>query len=171
MRKRHLASAAAIAGVLVLSVGGAAVATPASPAPLFSSSTLAVGRFGDIDIKSNDVHGHHVKIQTQGDSDVYVVMNTVQPGGHSGWHTHPGPSLVTVTQGTATFYDADDPTCSPHTVTAPNGTIDVGGGHVHILRNEGTVPLVTVTVQFVPAGAARRIDAPAPANCPSIPGA
>ena len=172
MRKRIIiaaaaaAAAAAVAGVVVLAAGAAAVATPASPPPLFSSSTVSVGRFGDIDVKTNDANPHHVKIQTKGESDVYVVMNTVQPGGNSGWHTHPGPSLITVTQGTATFYDADDPTCTPRTVSAPNGTIDPGDGHVHLLRNEGTVTLVTVTVAIIPAGAARRIDAPAPANCP-----
>jgi len=54
-----------------------------------------------------------VKLKTKSDSDVYVVRNTVVPGGQSGWHYHPGPSLITVVQGTATFYDGDDPTCTP----------------------------------------------------------
>ena len=43
--------------------------------------------------------------------------------------------------------------------------IDPGDGHVHLLRNEGTTNLVTVTVHILPAGAPRRIDAPAPGNC------
>ena len=34
-----------------------------------------------------------------------------------------------------------------------------------MVRNEGTVDLVTVAYQIVPAGAARRIDAPAPGSC------
>jgi quercetin dioxygenase-like cupin family protein len=97
---------------------------------------------------------------------VYIVENTVKPGGSSGWHTHPGPSLITVKSGIATFYDSDDPTCTPHVVPAGTGVIDPGDGHVHLLRNEGSVDLVTVTVQILPAGAARRIDAPNPGNCP-----
>lgn len=43
----------------------------------------------------------------------------------------------------------------------------VDASHVHLLRNNGSVPLVTVTFQIVPAGAPRRIDAPDPGNCPS----
>jgi mannose-6-phosphate isomerase-like protein (cupin superfamily) len=42
----------------------------------------------------------------------------------------------------------------------------IDASHVHMLRNEGSVPLVTVTFQIVPAGATRRNDAPAPGNCP-----
>jgi hypothetical protein len=48
---------------------------------------------------------------------------------------------------------------------AGTGVIDPGDGHVHLLRNEGSANLVTVTVQILPAGAPRRIDAPAPGNC------
>jgi mannose-6-phosphate isomerase-like protein (cupin superfamily) len=73
--------------------------------------------------------------------------------------------LITVKEGTATFYDSDDPTCSPHVVQSGTGVIDPGDGHVHLLRNEGSVNLVTITVQIVPAGAPRRIDAPSPGNC------
>jgi oxalate decarboxylase/phosphoglucose isomerase-like protein (cupin superfamily) len=109
-----------------------------------------------------------VKLKTKGDSDVYVVRNTVVPGGQSGWHYHPGPSLITVVQGTATFYDGDDPTCTPRVFPAGSGVIDdsVDASHVHLLRNEGTTNLITVTMQIVPAGAPRRVDAPAPGNCP-----
>ena len=41
----------------------------------------------------------------RGDSDLYITQNTIQPGGQSGWHTHPGPSLVTVTEGTVTVHE------------------------------------------------------------------
>jgi hypothetical protein len=41
---------------------------------------------------------------------VYVVRNTVLPGGQSEWHMHPGLSMITVVSATATFYDSDDPT-------------------------------------------------------------
>ena len=78
---------------------------------------------------------------------------------------HPGPSLVIVKSGTATFYMADDPTCTAHVVEAGSGFVD-NGHDTHIVRNEGTVNLVTVVVSLVPAGFARRIDEPAPGNCP-----
>lgn len=154
---------AGLAALAVLAVAASALATSSS---MFATVQLSKGLFGEIDVKVNDAGQHQVKLKTKGDSDVYVVQNTVQAGGHSGWHTHPGPSLITVKEGTATFYDGDDPTCTPQVFPAGTGTIDPGDGHIHILRNEGSVPLVTVTVQMVPAGADRRIDAPAPGNCP-----
>jgi quercetin dioxygenase-like cupin family protein len=163
--KKLAVGAAALAGVAALLIGAAAYATPSSGAT-FSTVQLSKGRFGEIDTHTNDALPHQVKVKTKGESDVYVVENTVKPGGYSGWHTHPGPSLITIKSGTATFYDADDPTCTPHTYPAGTGLIDPGDGHVHMLRNEGTVDLVTVTVQIVPADAPRRIDAPDPGNCP-----
>ncbi len=163
--KKLAVGAAVLAGVTALLVGATAYATPASPSSLFSSVELSKVPFGEIDLKTNDAHPHQVRVKTHGESDVYVLQITVKPGGHSGWHTHPGPTLVSVKSGTATFYDGDDPTCTPHSYTGPAGTVDLGDGHVHILRNEGTVDVVIVAVQFVPAGAARRIDAPDPGNC------
>ena len=42
-----------------------------------------------------------------------------------------------------------------------------GFGHVHIARNEGTVPVTVVQAYLnVPPGGSPRIDAPAPGNCP-----
>jgi mannose-6-phosphate isomerase-like protein (cupin superfamily) len=38
-------------------------------------------------------------------------------------------------------------------------------GHVHIVRNEGDVPLVNVVMQLVPTGAPRLISQPSPGNC------
>jgi quercetin dioxygenase-like cupin family protein len=147
---------------VALVAAAAALATDGSG---ITTAQLSLGRFAAFDVQTNDGPRHRVKLKTKGDSDVYVVSNTVVPGGHSGWHTHPGPSLITVKEGTATFYDGDDPTCTPRVYPAGTGVIDPGDGHVHLLRNEGSVNLVTVTVQILPAGAPRRIDAPAPGNC------
>jgi len=109
-----------------------------------------------------------LKTKVKGDSDVYVVQNTFPPGAHSGWHTHPGPSLITVTSGALTVYEASDPTCTPIIYTAGQSFTDIGCGDIHLIRNEGSVNAVTVVVQIVPAGAPRRIDEPAPSNCPAI---
>jgi hypothetical protein len=45
------------------------------------------------------------------------------------------------------------------------GFIDAGGGHVHMVRNEGKERLVTEAFQIVPARDSRRIDAANPGNC------
>jgi len=160
--KKLIGGAGLFAGVATLVVSAIAIATPNVS---FTTTPLAVGNFGEIDVKTTEGK-HKVKLKTKGDSDVHIVQNTVKPGGHSGWHTHPGPSLITVVSGTATLYDSDDPTCTPHAYAAGAGVIDPGGGHVHLLKNEGTVDLVTIAVQILPDGAPRRIDAPDPGNCP-----
>lgn len=163
--KKLVGATAVLAGLALLAIAAAALATPNSN---FSTVQLSRGLFGEIDVQTNEARTHKLKLRTKGDSDVYVVENTVAPGGHSGWHYHPGPSLITVKTGTATFYDGDDPTCTGHVHQAGTGVIDdaVDPSHVHLLRNNGDVPLVTITVQIVPAGAPRRIDAPDPGKCP-----
>ena len=97
---------------------------------------------------------HQVRLYTKGDSDIYVTNNVVSPGGHSGWHTHPGPSLVVVKSGTATLYDGDDPTCTPRVVEAGDWFTDPGGGHVHLVRNETPVTLVLAAFQIGAGGPA-----------------
>ncbi len=137
-----------------------------------TTSIIAVGRFDDINAttKTDIDSGTRTdflqgRINTKGLSDLHVLQNTIAPGGTFGWHSHPGPSLVIVKSGTATFYMGDDPTCTPHVVQAGSGFVD-NGHDTHVVRNEGSVNLVTVVVSLVPAGFARRIDEPAPGNCP-----
>ena len=148
----------------------------ATPPGGFTGTTLAVGQYGNIDVFNHAVlpdseeSRHHGSLwlswqKTKGKSDLYVQSNVWVPGGTTGWHTHPGHSLITVTAGTVTAYDGDDPQCRPHVYTQGMGFVDSGGDHVHIIRNEGTVEARTVAVQLIPAGAPRRIDAPDPGNC------
>ena len=151
---------------------GKVMATPASG---FVSTTLAMGRFGDIDVSNislpDNLWGHWQKKvwlslqKTKGPSDLYVQSNVWAPGGSTGWHTHPGHSLITVTAGTVTAYESDDPSCTPHVYTQGMGFVDPGGDHVHLLRNEDSVEARTIAVQLVQAGATRRIDAEGPAAC------
>jgi hypothetical protein len=164
-----------LAGATILAgaYAGKALATPASG---FTGTTIAVGRFGEIDVANHLVadvlpRSHRAKNvwlslqKTKGDSDVYVQSNVWIPGGSTGWHTHPGHSLIIVTAGTVTAYDGDDPACAPVVYTEGMGFVDPGGDHVHLLRNEGAVEARTIAVQLIPAGATRRIDAPASPAC------
>jgi quercetin dioxygenase-like cupin family protein len=106
--------------------------------------------------------------RVRGDSDLYVTKHTFQPGTHTGWHTHPGPSLITVVAGELTVYESDSPDCTPIVYHAGESFTDLGCGDIHLVRNEGTETAMDVAVQIVPAGAARRIDADQPASCPVI---
>jgi len=176
---------AAIA-VTVLSYSAHVWATTASG---FKATTIATGTFdgfevfnhsilpnpaGDGDNDRDDKTLWLSMQKTKGSSDLYVQSNVWSVGGTTGWHTHPGHSLIIVTAGTITEYDAD---CNRHVYTFVPGQpaptlVDPGHGHVHIIRNEGSVLASTIAVQLVPYDpnkANRRIDVPAvPPNCPNI---
>jgi quercetin dioxygenase-like cupin family protein len=94
-----------------------------------------------------------------------VQRNVWAPGGSTGWHTHPGHSLIIVTAGTVTDYEGHDPGCKPQVYKTGMAFVDPGGDHSHNVRNEGTVEAQTISVQFIPAEAARRIDVADPGNC------
>ena len=99
--------------------------------------------------------------------ETVVQQILIAPGGHTGWHSHPGPVVVVIKSGQISFYDGDDPTCTARTYAAGEAFIDSGQGHVHIARNEGTENLELWATYFdVPPGGPLRIDADSPGNCP-----
>ena len=161
--------------LIALALGvGALTAVPARATPSCGLNTviLALEHFpsGSLDLMCNEFQQYRWDLITRvkGDSDVYIVQNTFPVGAHTGWHTHPGPSLVTVTAGTITAYEADAPNCTPTVYHTGDSFTDLGCGEVHLLRNEGSVCAVTIAVQIIPAGQPRRIDASQPANCPTF---
>jgi quercetin dioxygenase-like cupin family protein len=146
----------------------------ATTAEGYKSSLLAVGRLGKIDVFNSFPQGVKAEgneqlwlslQETKGLSDVFVQSNVWAPGGSTGWHSHPGHSLIIVTAGTMTDYQGHDPGCKPHVYTTGMAFVDPGGDHVHILRNEGAVEAKTIAVQLIPADAARRIEVADPGNC------
>jgi quercetin dioxygenase-like cupin family protein len=132
-----------------------------------STTTYAKATVGPLDLKAkaHPASLWRARLRTHGLSDFYVVDNKFAVGGTTGWHSHPGPSLVFVVAGQITNYHGDDPTCTPHVYTAGQAFTDEGGADVHMLRNEGTVQAETIAVQFVPKDAIRRIDEPDPGYC------
>jgi quercetin dioxygenase-like cupin family protein len=160
-----------IAPALVIIAALTAMPVLATPSCGLASETLALGHFpsGSLDLMCNEFRefGWFLKTIVKGDSDVYVIRNTWPVGAHSGWHTHPGPSLITVVSGDLTVYEADNCT-TPTVYHAGESFTDLGCGDVHLIRNEGTVCAVNIVVQIVPAGQPRRIDADQPANCPAF---
>jgi hypothetical protein len=162
---------------------GKAWATPASSG--FKGTTLYFGTFNEFEVFNHATkkdlpagfEGHRwLSLQkTEGQSDLYVQSNTWAPVSMSGvvastgWHTHPGHSLIIVTAGTLTEYHAD---CKPIVHVVGDTFVDPGEGEEHIIRNESTTTQASnVAIQLVPhdpAKANRRIDAPAPEGCQSI---
>jgi quercetin dioxygenase-like cupin family protein len=129
----------------------------ATPPSLLTTTPLARATAGPdtrIDIKTHP----------NTSNDVAVVQITAQPGGNSGWHSHGGEATVVVRAGVVAIYDADDPTCTPHHVSAGE-VFTEEPGHVHMVRNVGSVPYELFATFVVPAGAALRTDEPDPGNC------
>ena len=143
--------------VAVISAGPSLATAPSGVGAIFTYRAPVDSYHSD----SNDF-----KIFQKDREDVVMRQLTVAPGGISGWHSHPGPSFVIVTQGTLNLYEANDPTCTAQTFGAGEGFVEAPGD-VHIVRNEGTTPVVLlVTFLDVPVGGAFRLDAPRPGNCP-----
>ena len=134
-----------LTSALVVSAGAYAGVVLATPASGFTSTTLALGRFDEIDVHNTNLPPAFwlSKQKTKGQSDLYVQSNVWAPvgpsglGGTSGWHTHPGHSLITVTAGAVTAYEGDDPDCTPRVYTPGMGFVDPGGDHVHVFATKG----------------------------------
>jgi mannose-6-phosphate isomerase-like protein (cupin superfamily) len=98
---------------------------------------------------------------------------TINPGGYTGWHTHPGPTFVAVAAGEGTLYHGGPAGtgCSGHKYGVGAGFFQPSSD-VHNLRNEGAVPLVVHAFYVLPAGTPSTsifVDQPQPPNCPMIP--
>ena len=107
----------------------------------------------------------HVEVKAKPALDVAMQSIVFPAGAQSTWHMHPGPVFIIVAEGTMTFYESDDPTCTPVVKSKGEGFLDKGD-HAHIARNESGAPAQTVVTYLVPQGAALRIDQPRPGNCP-----
>lgn len=170
--KRITCTSARVAVVAALGVSTfTSVPAIATPATGFTAVQQIKGEYPPLDVDAEKTGKWDLKLNTKDNSDLWVVRNSIAGGGQSGWHTHPGPSLITVTIGEVFAYESDDPACLPKRFSAGQGFVDRGSGHVHLIQNaSATVAAETVAVQFLPVGATRRIDMPQPtnSNCPTF---
>jgi quercetin dioxygenase-like cupin family protein len=154
-RRLRATRSASLATLLLAVLVGTVFATGAGG---FHGTPLARGTTaGPMQFNVGDI-----KFQTKSRVDFAQATVTIDPLGSSGWHSHPGVVLVTVTSGTVTFYDAD---CSFNTYPAGSSFVESNGA-TGLARNESTTtPAVVYVTYVVPVGAALRIDQPNP-GCP-----
>jgi quercetin dioxygenase-like cupin family protein len=100
-------------------------------------------------------------------SRIAVARFTIQPGVQFPWHTHPGPVLVTVTEGELVYVMAEG--CSEHSYPAGTAFVDPGRGMVHSAHNptEGETVIVATFTEVTadgPLSITEGITAPAD-NC------
>jgi len=96
-------------------------------------------------------------------TNTVVASFTFGPNSSTGWHTHPGRTLVTVKSGTFTVYHAED--CAPLVYEPGDAFVELPTT-VHVGRNETTESVELGVVFFkVPIDGSPRIDQPQPENC------
>ena len=150
-----------VLSVAVVALAGAALATPPTG---FTTNVLARGSAGQLHVKHDGIRltsRHGVS------TDVAVATVTIEPGGSSGWHHHPGIVLVVVQSGTVSFYDKH---CHADVHQAGETFIE-SSDSPGLAKNTGTGTAVVEATFIVPASTppapptALRIDDPQPKRC------
>jgi quercetin dioxygenase-like cupin family protein len=84
-------------------------------------------------------------------TDVVMGELRIEGGGHTGWHTHPGPTFATVALGQVELTIVNEDGSCTTSRFGPGEGFSEGGGIVHIARNVGnTLAVVYVTFHAVP---------------------
>lgn len=96
---------------------------------------------------SGDIHLNtdRIKFQTKGDVDVVAQNVTIDPGGYSGWHWHPGFVLVVVEKGTVTLQVG----CTVTTYPAGASFHETGNSPTQA-SNMGTGPVMARVTYVIP---------------------
>ena len=154
----------ALGTVAFAACGLVALPVQATPPSGFVGSVQWQGAFDPLNGKVK-TDGIDLRIHSKERMNLVVTRIAIAPSGTSGWHTHPGMSLVTVLSGQITLYDPA--LCTPRRLVAGQTFVDEGGDHVHLVRNETGAPAEVGAVQLVQPGVPGRVDAPRPNNCPA----
>jgi quercetin dioxygenase-like cupin family protein len=148
--------------VVALAAAGAAIAnhvTQVDPATVPTGFLAAHNSIRDVPVSAL------ARAVTPDGTDAFIQHVRLGPDVPTGWHTHPGPAIVTVVKGSVTYEDADANECNDVTYVAGEGFVDRGFGHVHraIAGPEGVDFYV---VYLLPPGSATHvIPADAPPEC------
>jgi quercetin dioxygenase-like cupin family protein len=153
---KHVGPVVVLSAVITLFVGAAALATPPTDAV---STSLARASFGELQTQHDGVE---VKSEN-GNADVASVEATLEPGGSTGWHHHPGVGLASVKSGAVAFYNDE---CDKTVYKAGEGFYE--SHEPMLVRNEGNVDAVFYVTFIIPSSTSPdglRIDDPQPENC------
>lgn len=152
---RHPMRGLIVTGALLVVFAGTAVATP----PRNASGTFLTRA-----TLTERVHFNtgDVKFQTKEPVDFVTQTISFHAGSSSGWHSHPGVVLVSVTSGELTHYASD---CSFETVSAGEAFAESGDHPTLVNSVNGAVVHVTYVVPDGTPNGGLRVDRPNP-GCP-----
>lgn len=80
-------------------------------------------------------------------SSVVVAKVTWDPEGTSGWHTHPGPVVVSVAEGELELVNERD--CVVRTYAAGEAFVDPGQGNIHVATNPSETDAAVAYATFL----------------------
>ena len=150
-----------LAVALVVVLAGTALATP--PVQPVTGTFLSRGTLHE----SVHFNTGEVKFQTKAPVDFVVQTITFGVGSSSGWHSHPGVVLVSITSGEMRHYAQD---CSFETLRAGDAFVESGSDPGLVQNSSPSSPLIVHATFVVPAGTTNphlRINQPNP-GCPGI---
>jgi quercetin dioxygenase-like cupin family protein len=163
MKKSVFVLTAALLTLSAIGIGMLPLAAQEPPLPIATEFLSPRSVFpDDIDMK--------VKINTGDETEVVKVVDpsrtvtarfTIQPGARFPWHSHAGPVVVNVAQGTLVFVETD---CAERTYPTGTAFVDAGHGHVHSAYNPtGGETVIVATFFESPAAGSLLIPADTPA--------
>ena len=143
---------------------------PATPGQGFQPNPIGAGNVGELNINTaGEKYGKWgLHLKTLADTDISADRLVIQPMGFSGWHAHPGPVLVVVTQGSIVWTNGSDPLCTPHNYTVGQAFIEEPFVVHNVQHTSGTTAeflAFTIKPEGV-VGPAFRLDRDKPTNCP-----
>jgi quercetin dioxygenase-like cupin family protein len=167
---RHIYLFIAMLVILVTIFGVIGVAMPLGRVQATPGSGTSLENFGRATLDPFRINQPpDFLIHSQSEKDVAIEKVTISPGGHTGWHTHPGPILAIVTEGQikhTRFTEKDS--CIEHVFgpgEAEQAFIGVPN-QVHMARNEGDVDAVLYITRFnIPVGGEITDSSPGNPGC------
>jgi quercetin dioxygenase-like cupin family protein len=156
--ERRIVAFLCVTGLIALVAGGTALGTGGSHT---FAEVLAQGTITD----RVNVHSQDVKLQIKDPTDAWMVTQSWDPGGYSGWHSHPGPVIFVLKTGEVTIYDQH---CNPRVLEAGEAFVETPNELMNV-RNEGTERATAHLTVLSPAGELPREDGPKPTPSCAIP--
>lgn len=136
--------------VCLLALFGFTMTASASDPIGVSASVISRVMFEPFTVRTEHDAPIDFRARAKSDFDMVVRQHVYLPDGNTGWHKHPGPVFISVKTGTLTFYEYDDPTCTPIIVHAGQGYVDDGRGHIAV--NEQGTDAEDYSVIIAPVG-------------------
>lgn len=163
MKRSSVVLTAVLLTVGVLGIGMLPLAAQVAPPPIATEFLTPRSVFpDDVDMK--------VKLRGEDETEVVKVLDpsrtvtarfTIQPGARFPWHSHAGPVVVNVSEGTLVFVETD---CSERSYPMGTAFVDLGHGHVHSAYNPtGGITVIVATFFEAPAEGSLLIPADTPA--------